>query len=77
MPSSPEELDLAFHKLAELVKLKRTDLEAYKKELERMFPGSKTLDPEDCAQRLSTHPTQDLARYFVRLALSIETSPVM
>jgi hypothetical protein len=44
--SSIEEVRLALQKLAELVKLKQTDPEAYDKELDRMFPGSTTRDPQ-------------------------------
>ena len=49
--SSTEEVRLAFQKLAELVKLRRTNPEAYNKELEQMFPGSKTRDPTDLSSR--------------------------
>jgi hypothetical protein len=42
--SSPDEVTLALEKLAELVRLNRTDPEAYEKELDRMYPGSKTRD---------------------------------
>jgi hypothetical protein len=40
--SSPEEVTLALEKLAKLVGLSRTDPDAYRREVERMFPRSKT-----------------------------------